>query len=393
MNLDTSLRLARARMAKRAGATAAAVLIVASTVTALTPSTHAAASSAKSGSRSLGASSFKQTWSTGALPDLGQPIALSSPVPADLDGQAAMVVGDRRGFLYAYHLSNGTTVAGWPTTNGSGPVDSTPSVDSSGGSSTVLVGSGNDADPTTGGYTAFDPQRDADWFTQVVNPPSDSAPLLGVEAGISIGALQGGTGAVAGSLGQVSYALDASTGAALTGWPFFNSDSTHSTAALADLYGTGQNEIIVGGDQSAGAGKGQSYTDGGHLRILSAQGDQICRADTDQVVDSSPAVGGFLAGGATGIVVGTGLVLPRRLGHRHGDGLQRALPAAVVDQTRRSTYSSPGPVRRDGQRIAPGGGGDRPGDRQVGLGVGAERGHRADHLEGRRTWAGSSARW
>ena len=52
---------------------------------------------------------------------------------------------------------------------------------------------------------------------------------------------------MAGSLGQVSYALNATTGAPLTGWPFFNSDSTHSTAALADLYGTGQTEIIVGG--------------------------------------------------------------------------------------------------------------------------------------------------
>ena len=52
------------------------------------------------------------------------------------------------------------------------------------------------------------------------------------------------------------------------------------------------------------------YTDGGHLRILSAQGNQICRADTNQVMDSSPAVGGFLSGGATGIVTGTGAFFP-----------------------------------------------------------------------------------
>jgi hypothetical protein len=66
----------------------------------------------------------------------------------------------------------------------------------------------------------------------------------------------------------------------------------------------------VGGDQTAGLGAGQTYTNGGHLRILTAQGNQICRADTNQVVDSSPAVGGFLAGGATGIVVGTGSYYP-----------------------------------------------------------------------------------
>ena len=227
-----------------------------------------------------------------------------------------MVVGDRGGDVYAYHLASaspsGTPVAGWPTTDGSGPIDSTPSVvASSGGLSSVLVGSGNDADPTTGGYQAYGPSGSLEWFTSVVNPPTDAAPATGVQAGLAVGTLQGGgPDAVAGSLGQVSYALDAGTGAALAGWPFFNSDSTHSTAALADLYGTGHNEVVVGGDQTAGDGRGQDYTDGGHLRILNAEGDQICRADTDQVVDSSPTVGGFLDGGQTGIVVGTGAYYP-----------------------------------------------------------------------------------
>jgi hypothetical protein len=259
--------------------------------------------------------SWTETWSTGPLADIGQPIAMSSPTVANLDGQPSVVVGDRNDHLYAYHLGNPTSsgtpplptsVAGWPTTNGSGPIDSPPSVASVGGSTEVLVGSGNDPDPTSGGYQAFGPSGSQLWFTPVVNPATDNLPDIGVQAGLTVGPLQGGPGAVAGSLGQVGYALNAGNGAPLTGWPFFNSDSTHSTAALADLYGTGQREIIVGGDQTAGEGRGQRYTDGGHLRILSAQGNQICRADTNQVVDSSPAVGGFLAGGSTGIVVGTG---------------------------------------------------------------------------------------
>jgi hypothetical protein len=170
----------------------------------------------------------------------------------------------------------------------------------------VFFGSGNDGDPVPGGYQAFSSNGAFKWFTPVVNPPTDAAPASGVQAGMSIGSLQGGTDVVAGSLGQQSYALDAVNGAALAGWPFFNSDSTHSTAALADLYGTGQTEAIMGGDQSEGAGQGQQYRDGGHLRVLGAQGNLICRADTNQVVDSSPAVGGFLPGGATGIVTGTG---------------------------------------------------------------------------------------
>ncbi len=269
------------------------------------------ASVAGSASRTpaLTGSSFTETWTTGHLPDDGGPIAFSSPVPVTLGGQASVVVGDRTGNLFAYHLGGSSPVAatGWPATNESGPIDSTPSVVSSGGQTSVLVGSGNDGDPVPGGYTAYNASGTQKWFTQVVNPPSDTAPAGGVQAGVAVGSLQsGGLDAVAGSLGQVSYALNATTGTPLTGWPFLNSDSTHSTAALADLYGTGQTEIVYGGDQTAGQANGQQYTDGGHLRILSAQGNEICRADTNQVVDSSPAVGGILAGGATGIVVGTG---------------------------------------------------------------------------------------
>jgi hypothetical protein len=254
---------------------------------------------------------WTMTWSTGALTDAGHPIALSSPVPANLDGQSSVVVGDRSGTLYAIHLvssgSHAVEATNWPVTSGNGPIDSTPSVLPGNGLSTVLVGSGNDFYPVSGGYQAFTPDGARKWFTPVVNPPSDTSPAGGVQAGLSVGNLTpGATLAFAGSLGQVSYALDTANGAPLTGWPFFNSDSTHATASLADLYGTGQTQIVVGGDQTTGSGRGQSYTDGGHIRILTGTGNQICRADTDQVVDSSPAVGTFLAGGATGIVTGTG---------------------------------------------------------------------------------------
>jgi len=261
----------------------------------------------------LSSASFTETWSTGHLPDDGGPIALSSPVPVTLGGQPSVVVGDRLGNLFAYHLggSSAVSAAGWPATNESGPIDSTPSVVTSGGSTSVLVGSGNDGDPVPGGYTSYGASGNQQWFTQVVNPPTDTAPAGGVQAGIAVGSLQPGSeDAVGGSLGQVSYALNATTGAPLTGWPFLNTDSTHSTAALADLYGTGQSEIIYGSDQTAGLGDGQQFGNGGHLRILSAQGNQICRADTNQTIDSSPAVGGFLPGGATGIVVGTGDFFP-----------------------------------------------------------------------------------
>jgi hypothetical protein len=259
-----------------------------------------------------------ETWSTGPIQSsTGGPIALSSPTVANLDGQPSVVVGDQNDNLYAFHLANPTgsppaptAPTGWPTTNESGPINSTPSVTTVNGSTAVLVGSGSDADPD-GGYQAFSASGQELWFTAPTNPTTDAAPDTGVQAGITVGTLQSGqTDAVAGSLGQTVNALDPTTGALLTGWPFLNTDSTHSTAAVADLYGTGQNEIVVGNDQSAGVGNDQEYTNGGHIRILTAQGNQVCRADTDQTVDSSPAVGSFLTGGAMGIVTGTGAYFP-----------------------------------------------------------------------------------
>ena len=292
---------------------------------------------------------WTKTWSTGALADPGQPIALSSPIPANLDGQPSVVVGDRSGTLYGIHLASpsSTPVAatGWPTRSGNGPIDSTPSVLPGSGLSTVLVGSGNDFSPVSGGYQAFSSTGVRKWFTPVVNPPSDSSPSGGVQAGLSVGNLTTGTTgapqAFAGSLGQVAYALDAGSGVPLTGWPFFNSDSTHATASIADLYGTGKTQIVVGGDQTTGSGRGQSYTDGGHIRILTGTGNQICRADTDQVVDSSPAVGTFLAGGATGIVTGTGTFFAGASSTNSllaYDALCRHQWSATLDG---STYSSP----------------------------------------------------
>ena len=61
---------------------------------------------------------------------------------------------------------------------------------------------------------------------------------------------------------------------------------------------------------------GQTYSNGGHIRILSSAGNAgaatpsgglICQYNTTQNIDrSSPAVGQFLSGGAVGIVVGDG---------------------------------------------------------------------------------------
>jgi hypothetical protein len=260
--------------------------------------------------------SFSESWAT-SLPDTGNPIALSSPIPANLDGTPSVVVGDRSDNVWALHLSNGSRVAGWPF-NAGAPVDSTPSVAAinPNGLDTVFVGSGDAAKPLNGGYQAIAPNGADQWFVPAVNPSTDPNSASGVSSSLTVGDLQGGTDVVAGSLGQNMFAMQATNGSLLSGFPWFQADSVMSTAAIADLYSNGQNEIIDGGDSTAGTAYGTTYQNGGHLRILSAAGNTgtgapggglICQYNTDQnIAQSSPAVGQFLSGDAVGIVFGTG---------------------------------------------------------------------------------------
>jgi Tfp pilus tip-associated adhesin PilY1 len=95
---------------------------------------------------------FTSTWAQ-TLPDAGTPIAQSSPTVANLDASGrSVVVGDRGGTLWAFHLADGSTTPGWPVQVGA-PIDSTPSAASVDGSGfdTVFIGAGNAAQPLVGG--------------------------------------------------------------------------------------------------------------------------------------------------------------------------------------------------------------------------------------------------
>ncbi len=290
--------------------TAAATALVLTTAFGAAP-----AAQATEVAHGLGFSAI-QTWGT-TLNDAGVPIVLSSPNVADLDGQPAVVVGDRAGYVYAYHLANGTAVGGWPYYAGA-PVDSSPSVAQidPDGLDSVYVGSGNVSSPTQGGYQAIGPNGGDQWFVRETNPGTDPTPNSGVAASLTVGSYAGGYGVEAGSLGQNTYALAASNGAMLGGFPWFSADSVFSTAAVADLYSDGNNELVSGGDSTAGEAYGQTYANGGHIRILSSAGNSgtgnpagglVCQYNTTQNIgNSSPAVGQFLGGGGVGIAVGDG---------------------------------------------------------------------------------------
>ncbi len=248
---------------------------------------------------------------------LGKPIATSSPNVVTLDnGGQSVVVGDRAGNIWALHLSDGSWVGGWPVRTGGIVVDSTPAVFGSGDSARVYVGVGGSASPSKGGIWKIKNNGVVMWKVTPRAHPTQSG-TRGVKASVSLGHLRGPStlDVYAPTMGQLHYALATESGSSIPGFWWVSADSTFSTAALADLYGTGRDYVVTGADSTAGTSYYRSYTNGGALRILKPTGRSgerypnrglICERRTNQVVQSSPAVGPVLAGGATGIAFGTG---------------------------------------------------------------------------------------
>ena len=257
------------------------------------------------------ADQFVQEWS---VPLPGATIAQSSPVSAWLGGAPAVVVGALDGKVYALNLQTGQPVAGWPATDpGAAPIQSSPSVDTEDGT-TIFIGTGDAGHPTPGGYLALNADGTQKWFQTVAAAPGDPQPS-GVQASLTVGNLQGTRAVVAGSLGQYEQELRTVDGAVMPGFAWFAADSEFSTPSVVNLYGQGRNFIVEGGESTGGNAYGTQYQNGGHIRILSPDGQQggdqpsdglVCQVNTTQGVESSPAVGDFLPGGGTGIVVGTG---------------------------------------------------------------------------------------
>lgn len=245
----------------------------------------------------------------------GKPVALASPMVATLDGKgASVVIGDRAGYERAYHLSDGSTVSGWPVKTGGVAVDATASVRGSGSGARVYFGEGTSGAPSKGGYRALASNGRVAWSLKTKAEPGKAA-TVGVMSSLSIGNMQSDNSVVGGSMGQTQLLIDASTGKVGRGFPWFQADSNFTTPAVSDLGLKGRDLIAEGGDSTAGIAFGKRYSNGGHLRILKATGNAgtgnqggglRCEYNTNQVVQSSPAVGPFLSGGAWGVVAGTG---------------------------------------------------------------------------------------
>ena len=248
-------------------------------------------------------------------------VTLSSPNVATLTDGPAVVFGDRSGHVYAYSLATGAVVPGWPRAVGA-PVTSTPAVVATPGTprDTVLVGTGDAADPCAGGYVWLYPNGTEGGVTaRNPSPDPSCAGSNGVAASMAVGTLQGQTGTVAGSLGQETYAMSATTRSVLGGFPWFQGDSEFGTPALADVERTGGDQIVESGASTAGTAYGHRYADGGHIRVLRATGNAgtanpagglVCEYTTDQTVTTSPAVGDVLGATQVGVVASTGDTYP-----------------------------------------------------------------------------------
>ena len=253
------------------------------------------------------------------LNDGGGPIALSSPNVANLAGGPAVVVGDRAGHVYAFNLATGNDVPGWPVSTGGVPVDS------------HAVGAGHRDRPRLGlrrrgqrGHA--DPGRvhgdqpdrgHASGSTTCRTRRPTGRPGSAVQASMAVGNLQGGTDVVAGSLGEVDPGHERRpTAPCCGGFPWFQADSNFTTPALADLYSNGRTEIVEGGDSTRRVRLRDDLQQRWPPARASApratpctgnpSGGLVCEYNTDQTVQSSPAVGEFLAGGGVGIAFGTG---------------------------------------------------------------------------------------
>jgi hypothetical protein len=278
---------------------------------------------------------IRSAWTPPVDLPVDQIIAQSSPALAMIDGSAsdpkpAVVVGDRIGRLHAVDLATGRDRVLYSS---SIPIDAPPSAApvGPGALDTVFFGRGNQAiacqgpDGAWGGYTAVRADGTVLWKAKVNNPPGDtSCAHNGVMAGMALVTIKGALSVVGMSLGQAEHGFVAATGAPLAGWnPWFQADSSTSTVAVARLNGpTGQPSLIEGGDSTQGNAYGVQYANGGHVRIIRAQGNKgtpgsnglTCSFNTyaqgGQIVAASPAVGGFLSGGATGIASGQGYFAP-----------------------------------------------------------------------------------
>lgn len=234
---------------------------------------------------------FTLSWSHTTTAKISQ----SSPVAATVGGLASVVVGDSGGKLDAFDLASGRGGVWVNTGAGRGilaPVSTNGQLVFAGLSTTT-------ASAVLSAYRASDGAR--------VWSANRCGSTLGCQqlSGMTVWGQSVRTG---GAINHSIYGLAPTTGQQQ--WRYATSDSTNSTPAVANVYGTGSPMTIFTNDQTPNGNVNPPAVSGGHLRIFNSAGAQVCNANigggptVPGSFDSSPAVGRF--GGVPLIVFGTG---------------------------------------------------------------------------------------
>ena len=196
-------------------------------------------------------------------------ISTSSPVVVDNGGSPFVVTGDLSARLRAFRLHDGADIAGWSNVQAGYEIKAPLSSDGS----NVYVPVAQDGKDRVPQFKKYRSNGSLAWNTNpsTVYPQPGKGFLL---AGMSLARVDGSWRAYGASSGHWVYGFDGGTGA--QSWAFRNADSTMATPALADLYGLGRPQIITSNDKSA---ETSADRNGGHLRIFTPSGRQICSAD------------------------------------------------------------------------------------------------------------------
>ncbi len=247
----------------------------------------------------------------GAYPEPG--IYAPSPVVADLDGDGQEeVLATGGNVLYAFKMdpSSGLMFIDHTYSQGNpqGPLNSTPIVVTLPSGPAVFLGDGHGTifgwNARTGNLLPGWPQSVA-YYNAALPLPGEVFAANQIYGGLAAGDLDGdGIPEIVAT--SVNHEVTAFHANGQVMWRFSNDDTIFSSVAIGDLNGDGKNEVIVGGDSSASV----VYWNGGRIDCLSWDGKREWVKETDQVIWSSPVLADLYGNGKLEVIVGTGYNYP-----------------------------------------------------------------------------------
>ena len=244
------------------------------------------------------------------------PQPYGSPALGDLfgDGRREVVAGFPSGNVHAWFAATGAPLPGWPRSGGGGPVHASVSLADLDGNGRLEVIATSEGGTVSVWYP--DGRNYPGWPQ---NPPTPAPDFLpGFFSSVAVGDLfhDGGRELVASSWDHEIWAWT-KNGAVLAGFPINLWDTAWDTPTLIDLEHTGQLDIVVGSDSSAGE-PGPANHNGGVYWAFRPDGSQVpgWPHTTDQVPWASTAADVLSGDAVVDVVAGSGHYYPTPAGQQ-----------------------------------------------------------------------------